>query len=86
MGKKLMELKHCPLCGGESEFRIVQGEEHKALTVGCKKCGAIGPKVESKLIAYMRPIPKKNMTKMDHVIWAYGEEALTAWNRRADDV
>ena len=32
-----MEIKHCPFCGGESEFRIVQGEEHKALTVVCKK-------------------------------------------------
>lgn len=77
-------LESCPFCGNVNvDFQIVQGIEYKALTVVCNICGCIGPKVEGKLIAYMRPIPRYGFSKLDHVVWVHGEEAAEAWNRRA---
>ena len=82
----MTELKPCPFCGGEAEFRIVSGEEYKALAVVCSDCGATGKKIESRLIAYMRPRPRiGEKTRLDHVIDLYGEDASEAWNRRVEN-
>lgn len=43
-----LELKPCPFCGGEAEFKVEcecfgHGEYHDRHFVKCKKCGAISP-------------------------------------------
>ena len=76
-------LLHCPFCGYEPEYKIVNGEKYKALAVVCKRCGACGPKIENRLISFTRPVQRSNDTKLDHVVGIHGEEAAKAWNRRA---
>ena len=81
------ELKPCPICGSKYVYyEIVKGRKHKALAVTCKICGTTGPKVEGRLISYMRPIPSKGIfTKLDHAICIHGNTAAELWNRRVTD-
>jgi Lar family restriction alleviation protein len=65
----MMELRPCPFCGGEAEYRHVSGIRHPwsgvqadalAITVNCIRCGATIPSGMSQ------------------------ERVTAAWNRRAD--
>ena len=66
----MIELKPCPLCGSEAEYRNVNGTRHPwslvqldacGITVVCTKCGCTIPSDMSQ------------------------ERVTELWNRRADD-
>ena len=81
----MYDLKPCPFCGGGAEFRqtafgTAEGNSVKlTFRVECKKCSATAPKSNGRVSINFRSDGLLNIWQDDR------EQAVKAWNRRADD-
>lgn len=84
----MKELKPCPFCGGKAVFRFNTTKQTAtaesfacSYQIRCSKCGTTTNKSNFEVLVVIDP----NEETGAHINANSREEAVEAWNRRADD-